>query len=497
MTLVRSLTNDKEIRDTQRNLMFGEERKVIENIVTRRMSRLPADNQEAGRRYGIPWKTIWNKVNGKHLQNVGGPTLLSMVEERHLVDVLLAAAEFGSPLTAFDVRLLVKRYLDKAGKTIRQFAENLPGIDWVVKFLERHKDRLSQRSCQNIKRCAEKTTDEIQEYFANLERSLQNVPPGNILNFDETNLSDDPRSRHTSKASISIMFAVTGSGKVLPPYTVYKAERLYDQWTIGGPANARYNRSKSGWFDAFTFEDWFRTIVLPWARKLPGQKVIIGDNLSSHLNVDIIVECQRHNIKFVFLPKNATHLTQLLDVGYYGPLKRIWRQILETYKIKNPRNQTLNKVSFPSLLKQLMERLELNNLKRIESAFRATGIIPLNPTEVTKRLPEQRAEENRISENINETLLHFLKETRTPSTGEGTRSRKKMLKISPGKSVSCEDFFTDTENENKENEEPSDERQLEENENIEDSVEETAEIATGLFAVIKFCTKKNCQALYS
>lgn len=294
--------------------------------------------RDAGRRFGIPWKTIWNKVKGKHSKKVGGPTKLTEMEERHFVDVLLVAGEFGSPLTAFDLRILVKMYLNKAGKTIRQFDANMPGIDWVAKFLERHNDRLSQRSCQNIKRCrAEKTLDEIQDYFANLERSIQNVPPCNILNYDETNLSDDPGSRksifrrgmkypervmNTSKASISIMFAVTGSGEVLPPYTVYKAERLYDQWTIGGPKNARYNRSKSGWFDAYTFEDWFLTIVIPWARRMPGEKVIIGDNLSSHLNIDIIVGCQREQIKFVFLPKNATHLTQPLDVGYYGPLKK-------------------------------------------------------------------------------------------------------------------------------------------------------------------------------
>ncbi|KAF2891423.1 hypothetical protein ILUMI_14750 [Ignelater luminosus] len=32
----------------------------------------------------------------------------------------------------------------------------------------------------------------MQEYFQSLEKCVENVPPDNILNFDETNLSDDP-----------------------------------------------------------------------------------------------------------------------------------------------------------------------------------------------------------------------------------------------------------------------------------------------------------------
>lgn len=65
------------------------------------------------------------KVKGKHSLKVGGPTKLTEVEERHFVDVLLPAGEFGNPLTAFDLRLLVKLYLNKAGKTISQFDANI------------------------------------------------------------------------------------------------------------------------------------------------------------------------------------------------------------------------------------------------------------------------------------------------------------------------------------------------------------------------------------
>lgn len=134
-----------------------------------------------------------------------------------------------------------------------------------------------------------------------------------MLNYDETNLSDNPRSQkclfrrgtkytervmNSTKTAISVMFATTASGQALPPYVVYKADRIYDQWCIGRPPKTRFNRSKSGWFDSVCFLDWFKQIVIPWAKLLPGDKVLIGDNLSSLINVEVLKECQRLNLLF-------------------------------------------------------------------------------------------------------------------------------------------------------------------------------------------------------
>jgi hypothetical protein len=38
-------------------------------------------------------------------------------------------------------------------------------------------------------------------------------------------------------------------------------------------------------------EDWFFETYLPVARCLPGKKVLIRDNLSSHLSTKVIVTC--------------------------------------------------------------------------------------------------------------------------------------------------------------------------------------------------------------
>lgn len=105
-------------------------------------------------------------------------------------------------------------------------------------------------------------------------------------------------------------------GEILPPYVVYKAKDLWENWTLHGPKGCRYNATISGWFDAhIIFTDWFNKTLLRHPKKKPGKKVIIGDNLSSHLTPYVIDQCKKENFYFVCLPPNSTHLTQPLDVA--------------------------------------------------------------------------------------------------------------------------------------------------------------------------------------
>lgn len=399
--------------------------------------------------YGIPRRTLLDALHQKHQKAVGCPTRLTSEEEEAITKVIIAAGDYGSPLSLLDVRIVVHKYLEANGRQYL-FNHKLPGTKWAYLFIKRNKSRLTYRATQNIsKKRAEKNSEEITDYFKNLQGSLEGITKENILNYDETNLSDNPGTKkclfrrgvkypervlNSTKGAISIMFAITAGGECLPPYTVYKAEHLYSQWTINGPSNARYNRSKSGWFDHTLFQDWFETVILPWAKNKSGTKVLIGDNLASHINYHIVTLCEANDIRFVFLPPNSSHLTQPLDVCYFGPLKKIWRSTLLQYKIKNPREATINKSHFPELLKNLMHELN-HKSDNIYSAFKSTGIVPFNPYEVIKRLPDSTS----TSEyGIDKALLDYLKESRAPNPLRKVRNKK--LNIEPGKSVSSSDL---------------------------------------------------------
>ena len=88
----------------------------------------------------------------------------------------------------------------------------------------------------------------------------------------------------SSKAAFSVMLCGNAEDEVVPPYVA---------------PGARYNRSKSGWFDETIFTDWFFTLMFPILHKQEGNKVLIGDNLSLHLSQSVIDVCYKHNIAFV------------------------------------------------------------------------------------------------------------------------------------------------------------------------------------------------------
>ena len=177
--------------------------------------------------------------------------------ERAIVDHLCIVSDWGFPFDMMDLRMSVKCLLDKAGVKHKKFQNNFPGEDWAVSFLKRHKDRINNRMCQNIsKKRAKINTETINSCFDELEKTLERIPPENIINYDETNLTDDPgrkrmifkrgtnypeRIMNGTKSSTSIMLAGSAAGEVLPLYVVYKSEHLGDIWKQSGPQKTRYN----------------------------------------------------------------------------------------------------------------------------------------------------------------------------------------------------------------------------------------------------------------
>ncbi|XP_065667621.1 uncharacterized protein LOC136087921 [Hydra vulgaris] len=290
---------------------------------------------------------------------------------------------------------------EKKGVVIPQFKNNFPGGDWIRSFLKRNPE-LTVRFASNIKRKrAEIGTTVIDNYFTNLSNEISNISPDNIRNYDETNLSDDPGKKkiltkrgckyperiiNSTKTSFSVMFCGNANGELLPPYVVYKAESLWNTWMEHGPPKARYNRSKSGWFDSTCFEDWFFSLLLPRLKKAQGRSVIIGDNVSSHLSIAVLDACQSNNIGFVALPANSTHLTQPLDVVYFRPMKINWCKILCEWKEegKGRRVASLPKDEFPRLL---ITNLNEHGNDNLRAGFRKTGIFPLDKSQVLSQLP--------------------------------------------------------------------------------------------------------------
>lgn len=153
--------------------------------------------RKAAEKSGIHYSVLYGHLKrGNTLKKKGGQTVLSVEEERLIVDRLQICGDCGYPIEPVTLRLLIKEFLDRQGKVVRTFKNNLPGRDFVYGFLKRHSKSLSARMCQNIKRArAAVNPDTVNAYFNELERELKDSVSTHIVNYDETNLCDDPGRR--------------------------------------------------------------------------------------------------------------------------------------------------------------------------------------------------------------------------------------------------------------------------------------------------------------
>lgn len=76
--------------------------------------------RQASENYNIPKSTIHDKIKGGHTKKHGGQTLLTNEEEIQFVEAILLSAEWGFPLTEFDIRQVVQHYMTRRGRTMEK-----------------------------------------------------------------------------------------------------------------------------------------------------------------------------------------------------------------------------------------------------------------------------------------------------------------------------------------------------------------------------------------
>jgi hypothetical protein len=407
----------------------------------------------AAAHYDISLSTIKRRLKNNVPNKPGHPVVFTSDEERAFASHIDKVCEFGFPVDEMDFRFIVKSYLDKQGRSVYCFKNNLPGRDWAKSFLRRN-PQLSVRFANNIKR-ARAAIDEsvITEYIDNLSALTKDVSPDCIYNYDETCMSDDPgRSKiicrrgckyperviNSTKSNVTVMFCGNAAGTSIPPYVIYKSEHLWSTWAENGPAGARYNRSKNGWIDLAIFEEWFTTHLLPVLKKQKGKKIVIGDNLSSHLSLNVVKLCEDNDIRFVCLPPNSSHLTQPLDVAYFRPLKSKWRDILTKWKQSEAgkRVASLPKDQFPMLLRTVLDDIAPNMENNLKAGFKKAGIYPTSKDTILARLPKQDRSVN--LDLVGDAFLAHLEQKRLDFVKP--QVRKKKVQVAPGKSITANDI---------------------------------------------------------
>ena len=102
------------------------------------------------------------------------------------------------------------------------------------------------------------------------------------------------------------------------------------QYKFGGPDDALYARSDSGWVDSELFFLWIRKLFIKFA--VPERPVILlVDGHLSHLTLDVIDLARENQIILLCLPPHTTHALQPLDVSVFKALKAHFARSLRAF----------------------------------------------------------------------------------------------------------------------------------------------------------------------
>lgn len=145
------------------------------------------------------------------------------------------------------------------------------------------------------------------------------MPPSNLFNYDETNMADDAGKKKWLYRSAKNIRKMLSPLKIISfhhvlcvsfrcsaaPYVIYNQSILVVRTTAAALVPDSTERKVIG----CCITEWFMSTLLLHANNLPGEKVLIGDNLLSHF-IDEVSDLYIHNnIAFLYLSPNSIHLT--------------------------------------------------------------------------------------------------------------------------------------------------------------------------------------------
>ena len=321
-------------------------------------------------------------------------------EKVALKDYIVKASKLYHGLSKHDVKKLACEFgIAKDLSIPANWLKNKSaGEDWLKGFRKRYKDiSLRHPEATSLARASVFNKHNVEAFFSNLQQVLTTaatgtIPPQNIYNLDETVICtvQKPNQIFAStgiKQVGRITSAERGENVTLCAcinvidhafLLVYTFPRVHFKQHMlkGAPYGSLGLSAPSGWMNSDLFSQTMLHFIghMHASKSNPG--LLILDNHRSHLGLKIITLAEKHGLAILTFPSHCSHRLQPLDVTVFGPFKTFYNRFADAWMTTNPRRSI-----------SIYEIVELSgaasskafNLKNITSAFKATGIFPLNP----------------------------------------------------------------------------------------------------------------------
>ena len=124
----------------------------------------------------------------------------------------------------------------------------------------------------------------------------------------------------------TIAFTVTASGKILPPFVVYKSVKggeIHRYELPEHPLGNVYTVLKKVWFDKEVMLEWVNAVLAPYAATAPIRIIPIHflDSFKVHMLGTMADAIHKLGVEIEFIPPGCTGLVQPIDVGFNKPYK--------------------------------------------------------------------------------------------------------------------------------------------------------------------------------
>ena len=291
--------------------------------------------------------------------------------------------------------------LDESSTLSRPIRKN-----WVTEFTKRRPE-IKTRFARKINRSRALCEDPkiIRLFFDEIQRVKveYGISDKDIYNFDETGFAMGliATTKVVSRAEmpgkpwlvqpgnrewVTTIECINSSGWSIPSTIIFKGKRYIEGWfeELSIPPAWRIEVSDNGWTTDIIGLRWLEKCFIPavQGRQRGGYILLILDGHGSHLTPAFDLTCKNNHIIPICMPPHLSHLLQPLDVGCFGPLKKVYGSMIES-KARCGSNH-IDKLDFLKAYPEAHKKVFTT--ENIQSRFRATGLLPFLPAAVLDKL---------------------------------------------------------------------------------------------------------------
>jgi hypothetical protein len=387
----------------------------IQDAIQKIKSKVYKSAHHAAKETGIARSILYDRLSGKPPRNKAHEKqqLLIDGEETELVDWITLLTRVNYPPRHSIVREMAQHII--ARRVRAQNEESMERVDipqigeqWVTRFMRRHPElECTVPSVIEASRDKDTTPEALHHWFKAVKAAIDeySILPKDIYNMDESGYSigvveaskviinktirEQYQAQPGRQEWVTSVECICADGTAVPPLIIFRAENLSTQWV---PANLhdnwRLSCNSKGWTSNQHGVEWLRRCFEPETRVKANNRyrLLINDGHDSHITGDWLAHCLENKIIPAVLPPHSSHLTQPLDVGVFGPLKKVMAA-----KIAPLIHTQVHRIQKEGEWFQafVLAHDEVFNSTNIQSAFAGAGLVPFRPSKVLRRFEPQ------------------------------------------------------------------------------------------------------------